>query len=299
MSETNATSNIQEITIDSSPTPPKVSLAGPSSTEVPTTPEEPKEQPAEPTPEQKKEERVSSKFALLAKKERQLREKQIQAKELAAKAEAFQKAKEQAKTNPLQYLQEADLSMDEIVSAILKKDTEPTKEEQHEQALKTVNEKLQELERREQEKEKQAIIHQQQQEIKQIQSAIDHIITSNSDQYEAINLYNRSKDVFDLMFSSYEESNGKITLTIEQAAKLVEDQLQEEAAKEAERLAKLKRFKEPLTPKQVAETKPPVSSNQPKTLTNTQASAPAKINETSTLSREESLKQAAKLLKFN
>lgn len=251
-----------------------------------------------------KPERQASKLALIAKKEKALFEKTNAYKQQQAKIEAYENSLKAAKANPLKYLESAGLSMDDLVKAVLSEGEPPTKEDQHEIALKTVNEKLAEIERRDQERHEQAIQAQNNQTVSEIKSVIKKTISEKSEAYEAINTYGREDDVFDLMFQSYSELGTK--LTIEQAAQLVEDQLQEDAQEQAERIAKLKRFakdksSEPKQEESIPKQQDPTikkETNQPfKTLTNKNATVYPSASKP-LLSKEESLRQAAKLIKW-
>jgi alanyl-tRNA synthetase len=117
-------------------------------------------------------------------------------------------------------------------------------------------------------------------------SQINDFLSSNAETYELINMNDAQGLVFDVI-QEYYESSGRI-LSIEEAAKHTEEHLEAEAKK----IMEAKKFKQ---------TSKPASEQEQKatqTLSNTQ-SAEVPTSGQKKLSREESLAQAAKMIRWN
>jgi hypothetical protein len=137
-------------------------------------------------------------------------------------------------------------------------------------------------------------------QLSQIKESINKFINENAETYELIKEYNAIDDVWSVIERTFINSKGKTHLTIEQASKAVEDQLFEEANKEAERISRLKKLQknpQASSPEDSIEVSKLNKVSKPApTLTNQSVTAPTELKKFKT--REESLADAAKLLKW-
>lgn len=243
--------------------------------------------PTEVTKAATPEDPISTQYANLARKEKAIRAKALQqeqaykAKEAAmlAREEAFKAkeaeyqskyiSKDKLSQDTLNALADAGLTYDQITELMLNSNS-PERKQQSDYE-KRLDAKLAELERKQadgvkaqQEQQTQAY----QQAIKQIKSDTTSLVTSDPN-FETIKETNSIDDVVELIERTFKQDG--ILLSVEDAAKQVEDYLVEEAFK----LTKLKKIQQRLTPAKPAEVQqePPKQPQTLKTLTNAVASS--------------------------
>lgn len=232
-----------------------------------------------------KEDPLSTQYALLARKEKALRAK-VQAQEAQTKAreealiarEEALKAKEaeyqsdyipksRFKADPLSVLTEEGVSYDEITNAILNPRT------QQDPRIVAEIEKLKAEVQQQKQAQEQSRKHYEDQQSQAYQQAITQIrneakqLVNSDPSFETIKETDSVNDVVDLIEKTF-NSDG-IILSVEEAAKEIEEYLIEEAIK----LSKLKRVQERLQPKSAQQVSQPSEpqAKQPqtmKTLTN-------------------------------
>lgn len=235
--------------------------------------------------EVKTDEPISAQYAQLARKEKAVRAKvqEMKAAELSVKArEEALAAKEtelqakydrdyiprdRLKKDPFAVLNETGVTYDEITQQAL---NQPKPEDQALQAtIQELKSKIASLETAQETSKKSAEDTQQrnyQEAVKQIRNEVVHAVNSNPD-FETIQATGASEDVVELITQTFEEE-GRL-LTVEEAAKQVEDYLLEEALRLA-RLGKVQKRLAPTSQPTPAESKP-LENKQPqqtKTLTN-------------------------------
>lgn len=257
----------------------------------------PPEPPVEEEP--KEDPKFAARFAALSRKEKELIQRERQFKENQAKLQAYEKAVATAKQNPIQYLQAAGLTLEEALQYVI--NDESPDPNSPEVKLKTIEQKIAAYENEMRVKAQQAQQAQINAQMIEFKNGINKYITDNSEQYELIKEHKAIDDVFNVMYRTWQETNGQVSLTLEQAAQAVEEQLLKEEEENAARLLRVNKLKSKFLP--VSSTEGTVKvSNQDKvskpapTLTNQSVSAttePRKFK-----SREESLAEAAKLLKW-
>ncbi len=271
------------------PTPVETQ-ADPTSVESTETPKV--EEPA------KEEDRFARKFAELSRREKLVREGETKIKDIQSKYAEYEKAKKNAKDDPIAYLEASGLTYQELTERILegKPKKDPALRELEERLAKVEQEKLDAIENsKKSEEEKQRTEYKLKQK--------EHIKAAG-EKYELIN----SLDKYDLVFDTqveYFHQNNK-TLSHDEAADLVEKYLDTEIDK-FKGVKKIKsKFEQKLEAAleaKIEDKKPSVqttSAKEPnKTLTNTMSmnqtsSGPGKL-----LSREESLARAAAMIKFH
>lgn len=228
------------------------------------------------TEEAKSPEVLSPKFAALAKKERALRsqhqalkarEEALEAKEKEYQTSYVQKSSlaERFKSDPLGLMNEYGMSYDALTQAIL---NQPP---QGDPALALVQKELKELKEAQKKSAEDAINQQSQayiQAVEQIRRDAKVLIDSDP-AYETIKEADSVEAVVKLIEETFKTE--KVLLSVEEAAKEVEDYLVEEALK----YAQFKKVKEKLTPAQVEEQPKPTQTEKPtlKTLTHAQTAA--------------------------
>lgn len=258
----------------------------------------------------KVDDRFASKFAALTRKEKEvmaakkLHEQQMS--EFKQQQAAIEKMKQEIehekqswksklKENPLKALEEEGFSFEDL-NKIALNDSNPTIEMQLKRMQEEMDSKysreLAELKRQLQDKEEsEAKTNLERQQIAYKRS-LENTIDQNAEKYELSSIY--KGDAVQLAYEVTEEyyNEHKKVLSIEEALDLVESYFEDEASKvlAAKKLAAKSTSKSPAQPSQT-EKKDSV------TISNSMA-AEVPRNGSKNLSREESLKEAAKLIRF-
>lgn len=271
--------------------------------------------------ENKQDDRFASKFAALTRKEKALKAKEAELnakiKELESKqVKAPEEAKEptiplekKLRRDPLGVLKEHGIDLNTLVEIALNegKLPETMQEKLHQEetfgslkseiealrAEREAEKKMQEEQRLKQEQE------QNEKEIKRFKESIKEFVNANKDEYELIASEGMEELVYDVIASHFEETKDPETgigefLELKVAAQQVEEHLLSEAKRYLEK-AKIKKLASESLVKKEPETleKKPASV----TLSNTQSQT-VSGNEKRLMSNEESIANAAKLLKF-
>jgi hypothetical protein len=210
---------------------------------------------------------IDPKFDALAKREIAFRAKEAEFKAREAKLadqvkveaeKALGSYKARLKSKPLDVLNEEGLTYDQLVEQAIAMVNNPQAAPQAD----SVNTKLEALEKRIEESTKQAAQAQRDAAVKQLRYDAQDLVDSDPS-FETIKATESIDDVVNLIVRTYDET-GKM-MSVDQAAKLVEEELLAEAIKIAS-LSKVK-AKAGLTPELVQETKQPIHQQQT-TLTN-------------------------------
>jgi len=292
------------MSVEGSTTPSAAVLAEASGAQ----PVAPEAQAAAPeqAPVKPQDDKFAAKFAALARKEKELRDSQgkfvserQRLEQERAEMEAWKTEQKTAKDallneikgNPLKWLQENAGYDFEALTKMQLNEQNPTPEmlikrtrEELESGYKRELEELRNAMKAKEEQEEKA---QFEQTVSGFKSQISSFIDSNADTYELIKMNDAQELVFEVIQEFY-ESSGKV-LSIEEAAKHTEEHLEAEARKVFE----AKKFKQTSQPK----SEEPAKQTAP-TLSNTLA-AEVPVTGKKKLSREESLAQAAKMIRWN
>lgn len=242
----------------------------------------------------------STRFAALARKEKQAQEREAKIKAESEKYNKYIDLETRVKENPLSVLEAYGIDLDTIISASLGNVKPPQSVEEQLAQLKADLQKEKDDAKAEAERlakeEEDAYQSSINEAIRSHQAQIIEHLSKNVDKYELIQL----QDAHDLVWETteaYYEEHGEV-LTPEKAADMVEDYLYNQALK----VTQTSKFK-PKQEEKVVETKPvfqetkvnPVVKDTPKTLSQDLSSiAPEKTNER--LSIEESKRRAAEFL---
>ena len=211
---------------------------------------------------------LDPKYEALAKKESafRTRERDFQAKEAAFKAqvaelEAAKSFKQRLLENPLEALNEAGITYDQLVEQAVNAPDASTREIKQE--LKTIKEAQSKLA----EDAQKATQAQRESAITQIRHDVLELVDSDPN-FETVKGTGSADDVVELITRTFDES-GRL-LSIDVAAKMVEDELFEEALK----IASLGKVKAKLSPAPTQETKPQLheAAKSMTTLTNNMTS---------------------------
>lgn len=241
--------------------------------------EAPSEPAPEATPEQTKEETpLSTQYAILARKEKALR---LKVQELKAKEEALKsqenayKAKEQEYLNkyipkdrltqdPLSVLNEAGLTYDQLTQLLLARETQPQQTQsmpQNDPLVKKLEEEIKAIRQAQEDAQKKYVEDQNrayQEALANMKRETEMLVKDSSD-YELVRELGHTQDVVDLIEKTFKDEG--ILLSVEQAAREVEDYLVEEALK----INRLKKVQSRLTPPTAAP-KQEVSQQQQQTV---------------------------------
>jgi hypothetical protein len=256
--------------------------------------------PTEPTKESSPQElELSKAFAALARKEKKLLElqRQIAAKEKQPGYISLEELKAKAAQDPDSVLSTLGLDFNGLVDKKLA--SEPTLEDK----LREVTDKVTAYERQAEEnkkkREEQARQEQLDKAIQSFKNEIRQTAEQDKEKYELVHAY----DEIDAVYEVCEEYFAKTQkhLDIGKALEAVEQKLQLELESKALKTNKAKRFFESLNQPNPAIKQSPEAkkdSLQP-TLTNRMTLQPSLIPEQKLLSREESIKRAAAMLKWS
>jgi DNA-directed RNA polymerase subunit F len=199
----------------------------------------------------------AAKFARLTAKERQLRDLENEIKTIREENSRFKKLRENASLNPDDVLNEFGLSYEGLTKRML---------EGGDNKYATLEQRLAKIEEREKELENRSRESEQTQAYNTGINFIKKFCEDNGDEYEFIRLHEAYDDVLDLSAKYYKET-GRY-LNFDEAAKLVEKHLEEQADK----LASSKKLQAKYFPKaqtEIAEENKQVFNQQPqKTLSN-------------------------------
>lgn len=268
-------------------------------------PAAPKISEAVPAEEPKKVDPFAPKFAALTRLDKEVKgkaaalaaeRKAIEAEkaELAKWREERSKAdtdyKAKLKENPLTFLQDHEVPFEDLVEMQLN-DGKQTPEklimkmkaEMDSKYSKEIEELKSQLKKEREDEENQKL----EQAKEGFKTQISKLITDNTDTYELVHLNQAQGLVYDVIETHYQET-GRI-LKIEDAAKAVEEHLEEEVRRQLES-KKFKQASPPSAAKTPTQTAP--------TLSNTMSSE-VPVKGERKLSSEESLKEAAKLIRWN
>lgn len=281
------------------------------------TPEAATEQPkVEPPKVEPVVDKSAAKFAALARQEKEIREREAKIKEREAKFSEYESKRGKVKEDPLTYLKEEyGLTLDDLVK-LAANDNKPTPDMVAKKALEEVeNWKKKDAEEKQKAKEEAERKAREEQErvyserITSFKTEIGEFIKSKADDFEFTSASDDGVDlIYDVIEKAYIESekNGEPKiLSIEEAAKAVEDYFE----KQAEKLLTLKKVQGKVAPKapeangSAAKPNPGAAPKEPEkktsTLTNAmETSTPPPADTGKPLSIEESKRRAASFLKF-
>lgn len=178
--------------------------------------------------EEKKEEIISPRLAMLAKEEKRLQEerKKIQEERKNPEFSEFQeykKLKASAKSDPLGVLEKLGLTYDEITDYVIsgKHTKDPS--------VRALEEKLANLEKTAKEREEQAKKDLEAAQLKQFQEQIKAECLKSADEFELVNVWGAHNLVYNVIQAHYD--NTEEILPVSEAAKKVEAYLEEESKK--------------------------------------------------------------------
>jgi len=265
----------------------------PTTQEKPNGKEEKKEEVlVKPEGEVKKEDILTStRLAALAKREKEIVKREKNAKAMLDKASFLEKNLESIKKSPKKALQELGMTFEQFSTMFLSEiepDGKKTAEDMIKEVVEKVDQKFSQLEE-EKSKEKQ---EEEAKAIATFKKDLEKDVKSQGDKYELIQLNEAYDTVYEVIENYWKETFDEETgqgqyLTVEQAADQVEKYLEEQVSK----FMKAKKFAKKEEP--VVEVKEPT-----KTLTNKSVSNGFAPSENKLLTREESIRRAAKMIKF-
>jgi hypothetical protein len=252
-----------------------------------------------------KDDKFASKFAALSRKERSIQQKEAELKAARAEIErerdqwkAIADKKAKARENPIEWLQEAGLTYDEVTEWMLGNRRSPQEEKlsEHEKLIKEMAQKLEKSETEKAQIEAQT-------KIDAFKNTIRETVQKKSDDYELIGRFNQYETVYNVIEQHWKQTNR--LLSIEEACNVVENFLEQKAEEEAKLFLDSKKLKSKFSGFNPGKRDEPnldrQQANQPKqqtkTLTNgmAQNSAPAV---TRAITDDERLNEAAKLIRF-
>lgn len=237
----------------------------------------------------KQDDKFSSKFAALSRKEKMLLDKERQLKTMEDKFKNYEAIEKRVKSNPLEFLKEYGFTYSDLTNFVLN-DGKPTPDLE----VKSVREEMaalkKELEERETKKQQEHL----ETTLKAFKADIGKYVKSDVDKYELLNL---SQDPVELVYSIIEEhfKSTETVLTTQEAADAAEKYLEDEAKK----YLGVKKFQQK---QETTVAKPAAEKTMSTTLSNSMdsksPSTPDELDPNDPLFMEKSRERAAKLLKF-
>jgi len=272
--------------------------------------------------------RLSSRFAALSRKDKELRGKERALKEQEAALKQWQESQKLLQENPLAFVEKSGLSLDKLIALALQQPGEP---DPMQKELNAVKQKIESWDKQYEDalKAHQAAVEAQAEA--DSKASIRHFVEQAKDKYELVAVNDAIDDVYDLIYEDWVSQDvppeQRTPMSLEKAAQAVEDYFFEEAQK----LLKANKIRAALQPGSQQETAAPngqrpndtvnrdatASGNRieerpvarfetqeirpglPPTLTNNRTAASAAGAPRAQLSDEESLKRAVSLLKFS
>jgi dimeric dUTPase (all-alpha-NTP-PPase superfamily) len=253
-----------------------------------------------------KDDEFTKKLNWLAKKERKLQEEKAAAKalkeeieQLRRENEGYKSWKDGLKKNPLKNLKSEGISFEDLTAQALSGDQENDRLLALQQQLEELKNELGGYRKINEEKEIQAQKAQEEYAVNAFKAEIGAFIDTSTD-HELIKSLDQKDLVYNVIEEQYDQT-GRI-LSLKEAADLVEGYLEKKVEEDAARLTRTNKYKSKFASKFLIEAKAEeapakAESTQPRvTLTNKTESSPRMARE---LTREERLREAASLLRFN
>jgi hypothetical protein len=244
----------------------------------------------------------SKKFAALSREQKKLFVKEQELKTRESKLTDWEKRQELKKTNRLEYLKSEGIELDDLVKELLSsEDNKPTTDDRVAALEKEIKEYKAQEARQKEEAEQKKIQAQNQMAIDAWMTKAKNEIGANADKYETIIAQNAYQTVFDVVQEYYEKHNT--ILPIDKAADLVEEHLFDDVKKLAghKKLKSLFVTTENKEASVEASTKTAPQEEKKPAPTLNSALTPSLIASEEggrKLTREESLREAAKMIKF-
>jgi len=263
------------------------------------------EQPKEEVKELPKDDEFTKKLNWLAKKERKLQEEKAAQKAIKDELEQIRRENEALKSwkdglrkNPLNQLKSEGISFEDLTAQALSGDRENDRLLALQQELENLKNELGGYRKLNEEKEAAQRKSQEEYAVNSFKAEIGSFLDTSTE-HEITKAYQATDLVYDTIEEHYEQT-GRI-LSLKDAADLVESYLEKKVEEDAARLTRTNKYKSKLASKFLIESKAeePIAKAEPKertTLTNTTTTSPRIERE---LTREERLKEAAALLRFN
>jgi hypothetical protein len=255
------------------------------------------EETPEPKVEEKKDDRFATKFAALARKERQIQAREQALKDQEKKFQDFEEKRVKAKESPLPYLEELGWSYQDLTQFILN-DQKPSAEmiaKRAEAEVRRLREEQVEKEKKAQEEAKRTQEEAQTKALAGVTRGITQYLEANPSTFELTKAHPEGSELVLNVMIAHHEKHGRV-LSIPEATESVEKYLESET----EKWMGLSKLQKKLKPKEEpAPSKPELfkQAESPKTLTNAaQTQVPAPVDRP--LSLEESRQRAARMLKW-
>lgn len=296
---------MQEISTESAPAVDEtVNLLQEGSPVEPTGEETPPE--VEPKPVvTEAEQKFAAKFAALSRKEKQVRQQEAQLQkqmaEMQAKLAAFEASQAEfgtfkelpnrLKSNPIEVLREQGIT-DEHLAQLLMNNGQPTEDMKFQQVEQKMLSKLEELQAKIDKKEADEAQAREAQAIEAFQAQLTDFVNKD-ETYELIKAHDAVDMVFEVIKQHHDENDGAI-LSNAEACNVVEEYLLEQAKKLIDR-EKVKKLLQPApTPTKAGA----LNGKAAPTLSNAQAAQASNKTVARKLTNEESIAEAAKLIKW-
>lgn len=165
------------------------------------------------------EEKTSKKLATLARREKRLLEKENELKALASRASKYEETLASIKQNPVDFLQSAGISIEDLTNFLL---TQQPIEQKPEDKITQLENKLNQMEEEKIREEQESIVRQQQHLVNQFRNDLESFIESNKSTYEYLSNNKATSIVMDVI-SDHANQTGKI-MSNEEACQLVEQE---------------------------------------------------------------------------
>jgi hypothetical protein len=245
----------------------------------------------------KQDDDFARKFAQLSRKQKQIYEQEQRMKTDRQEIEKYRRLEKLLAEDPMKFFEESKVDVNDVLLRVARQGEPPSTDDK----LKSLEEKISLHEKRIEEEKKAQEAAQYKKLIDDFKGEIKLVVEKDTDKYEGILTTEGALDEIYSLIELWHGEHGEI-LQIDKAAQMVEDHIVENA-KKLSRLKKLALTQEVEKPidgvltRQDPLAEPKTPSAQP-TL-NSKLSPEPSVPNTRKLSREESLKAAARLLKWS
>ena len=199
--------------------------------------EDKSEEPVKETkPEDKRSERLSKTLNEIARQQSELRKerKELEEQKKKLSGSSFDELKAKASDNPLEAIEALGLDYNKLTEFVLNGSGEKSASKKLEEKIQQLEKKL--TERDDSESEKQATA-----KIDQFKTNIKNELSSQTDKYELINTGEEYDTVYEVILQCHQQT-GKM-LSLDEAAELVENNLEKNLQAQLERLSKTQKAK--------------------------------------------------------
>jgi len=204
--------------------------------------------------------RLSSRFAALSRKDKELRSKERALKEQEAALKQWQESQKLLQENPLAFVEKSGLSLDKLIALALQQ--QPGEPDPMQRELAAVKQKIEGWDKQYEDAIKAHQRAVEEQAEADSKASIRNFVEQAKDKYELVSVNDAIDDVYDLIYEDWISQDvppeQRTPMSLEKAAQAVEDYFFEEAQK----LLKANKIRAALSQKETSEGRQPGSQQE-------------------------------------